>query len=72
MRYQLLKARAKKQKFIKRNLKIKEDSDDSLSDDDKLEKVRKVADALTELYAYEDGYEMGVSYYINHDQYVNS
>ena len=45
---------------------------DSLSNDDKLEKVRKVADALTELYAYEDGYQMGVSYYINHDQYVNA
>jgi len=45
---------------------------DSLSSDDKLEKVRKVADALTELYAYEDGYEMGVSYYINHDQFVNA
>jgi hypothetical protein len=44
---------------------------DSLSSDDKLEKVRKVVDALTELYAYEDGYEMGVSYYINHDQFVN-
>jgi ASC-1-like (ASCH) protein len=45
---------------------------DSLSNDDKLEKVRKVADALTELYGYEDGNEMGVSYYINHDQYVNA
>ena len=45
---------------------------DSLSSDDKLEKVCKVADALTELYAYEDGYEMGVSYYINHDQFVNA
>ena len=45
--------------------------DENLSDDDKLEKVRKVADALTELYAYEEGYEMGVSYYINHDQFVN-
>ena len=44
---------------------------DSLSSDDMLVLVRKVADALTELYAYEDGYEMGVSYYINHDQYVN-
>lgn len=44
---------------------------DNLSSDDKLEKVRKAADALTELYAYEDGYEMGVSYYINHDQCVN-
>ena len=29
MRYQLLKARAKKQKFIKRTKQIKEDSDDS-------------------------------------------
>ena len=45
---------------------------DNLSSDDKLEKVRKAADALTELYAYEDGYEMGVSYYINHDQFVNA
>ena len=45
---------------------------DSLSEDDKLEKVRKVADALTELYAYQDGYEIGVSYYINHDPFVNS
>ena len=44
---------------------------DNLSSDDKLEKVRKAADALTELYAYEDGFEMGVSYYINHDQSVN-
>ena len=37
MRYQLLKARAKKQKFIKRTQQIKEDSDDSLSDDDEIE-----------------------------------
>ena len=44
---------------------------EGLSDDDKLEKVRKVADALSELYAYEEAYEMGVSYYINHDQFVN-
>ena len=44
---------------------------DSLSNEDKLVLVRKVSDALTELYAYEDVYEIGVSYYINHDQYVN-
>ena len=44
----------------------------SLDDDDKYKLVKNVADALAALYEYEtDGYEMGVSYYINQHQYVN-
>ena len=42
-----------------------------LTNDQKLEKVRKVASALAELYESEDGYEMGVSYYMNEHQFVN-
>ena len=39
---------------------------------DKLEKVRNAADALSQLYSHAGDYEMGVSYYINHDPYINS
>ena len=46
--------------------------DGELSDDDKLEKVRNAADALSQLYSHGGDYEMGVSYYINHNQYINS
>jgi len=42
-----------------------------LTDDEKLEKVRKVASALAELYESEEGFEMGVSYYINEHPYIN-
>ena len=43
----------------------------TLEDDEKLEKVRKVASALAELYEFQDGYEMGVSYYMNAHPYLN-
>tara|TARA_R110002072_G_scaffold301816_2_gene482513 strand:+ start:184 stop:495 length:312 start_codon:yes stop_codon:yes gene_type:complete len=46
--------------------------DEDLSDDAKLEKVRNAADALSQLYSHAGEYEMGVSYYINHDPYINS
>jgi hypothetical protein len=45
---------------------------ENLSDEDKLEKVRNAADALGNLYSHAGDYEMGVSYYINHDPFVNS
>jgi hypothetical protein len=51
---------------------IHETYDEDLSDDAKLEKVRNAADALSQLYSHAGDYEMGVSYYINHDPYINS
>jgi len=43
-----------------------------LSDEDKYKLVKDVADSLVALYQYDhDNYEIGVSYYINHDQCVN-
>ena len=43
----------------------------TLEDDEKLEKVRKVASALAELYESHEGYEVGVSYYMNAHPDVN-
>ena len=44
----------------------------SLTDEEKYELVKNVADSLVALYQYDhDNYEIGVSYYINHDQFVN-
>tara|TARA_R100000995_G_scaffold23923_1_gene10299 strand:+ start:1215 stop:1520 length:306 start_codon:yes stop_codon:yes gene_type:complete len=43
----------------------------SLSKNEQLDKVCRVADALSELYSDDDLNEIGVSYYINHDQSVN-
>ncbi len=43
-----------------------------LDDEDKYKLVKNVADSLVALYQYDhDSYEIGVSYYINHDQCVN-
>lgn len=42
-----------------------------VSEEERLEKVRKVASALAELYEHQEGWEMGVSYYMNEHQYVN-
>ena len=43
-----------------------------LDDEDKYKLVKNVADSLVALYQYDhDNYEIGVSYYINHDQCVN-
>tara|TARA_R100001440_G_scaffold12095_2_gene21354 strand:- start:883 stop:1191 length:309 start_codon:yes stop_codon:yes gene_type:complete len=42
-----------------------------LEEDEKLEKVRKVASALAELYESQDGCEMSVSYYMNAHPCVN-
>jgi hypothetical protein len=43
-----------------------------LDDEDKYKLVKNVADSLVALYQYDhDSYEIGVSYYINHDHCVN-
>jgi hypothetical protein len=43
-----------------------------LDDEDKYKLVKNVADSLVALYQYDhDNYEIGVSYYINHDLFVN-
>jgi hypothetical protein len=43
-----------------------------LDDEDKYKLVKNVCDSLVALYQYDhDSYEIGVSYYINHDHCVN-
>ena len=43
-----------------------------ISNEDKYELVKNVADSLSALYQHEtDNYEMGVSFYINHAHYIN-
>ena len=43
-----------------------------LEDEDKYKLVKNVADSLVALYQYDhDNYELCVSYYINHDQFLN-
>ena len=43
-----------------------------LEDEDKYKLVKNVCDSLVALYQYDhDNYEIVVSYYINHDQFVN-
>ena len=45
---------------------------DDISDEDKYKLVKDVADSLVALYQHDhDNYELGVSYYINHNQFVN-
>jgi hypothetical protein len=43
-----------------------------VTDEEKYELVKNVADSLSALYQHEtDNYEMGVSFYINHAPYIN-
>lgn len=43
-----------------------------LDDEEKYKLVKNVADSLVALYQHDhDNYELGVSYYINHNQFVN-
>ena len=46
-------------------------ADGDLSREAQLDRVIKVADALSSLYAYDDLQEISVSYYINHNECVS-
>ena len=44
--------------------------DESLTEEEKYAKVKKVADALADVYQHEPDYEMGVSIYMNTHPYL--